>query len=144
MRLTLAKTLGVPETYLRWVPVPAIHADGLTLFAPWAHVVLARTQSDILRFLNRYGRGHALDLYDSVIDAYPVALSTPLPSIRLREQPLTAELRGFVEWAEAAPVAASWPLTPNARVYGSWSSWTDAVYVDRGDGTVQLLGKAPA
>jgi len=143
LRLTLAETLGLPEAFLQWTQVPLIAAQGLVLFAPWAHIVLARTQSDILRFLDRYARGHALDLYDSIIDAYPVAVSTPLPALRLLELSLTPALRGFVEWAEAAPREASWPLTPNARVYGSWATWTEAVYVDRGDGTVQLLGRTP-
>ena len=140
--LRVATMLGVPPQAVAWTAVPGMHVTGLVVFTPWAKVLVARTRGGVEAFLRDWPEGKVPWLYEALCEAYSRALSPPLEQARLYEVPYdSAAVAGFVDWAFDAPPSAFWPLTPTVRVLGSWRSWREAAFVDRGDGTFQVLGR---
>tara|TARA_R110002060_G_scaffold17141_1_gene23864 strand:- start:648 stop:1121 length:474 start_codon:yes stop_codon:yes gene_type:complete len=130
--VAVAKALRLDPSTVCWSWVPDLHADAITIHAPWSRVVVARTVTGAYRFAEDWSQGRCPWLLDSVVAAYPIEAAPPLTLRRMRELPVeNANLGAFVRWA-CSPGRVGWPAVPGTRILGAWSNFRDAVVIREG------------
>ena len=141
----LANAIGVDPYYVRWELVPELKTEALVLYAPWSRIVVARTGIGAERFTRDFQTGHKSWILDSLVALYPIEQAPPLPPPRLLEEHFEdPALSGFVRWGIRAGARASWPVTRNQRVIGSWANYRDAILLRHQGGRTSLRLRSPS
>ena len=125
-----ARAIGIDPFFARWEHVEEVKGQALVLHLPWSRVVVARTATGAAAFAADFRCGKNMWLLDSLHAVYPVEAVPMLPAARLLEFPITDKaLSGFLRWGIRASGRATWPVSRDVRVVGSWTSYQDAILV---------------
>ena len=135
-RAAVARSLQVPESRVQWDEhVPDI-GWGLVVHAPWARVLVARTASQALRFVEQYQetRGVGTALLEALGAQYPHLVVDWTDNRGLAETPLPdQDLRRFISWAIPRMAQIAWPVVPKVQVLGAWATYPDSILLVRPD-----------